>query len=863
MATPKVRIYELTKVLGLSSWKELADVLESKLGVTVKSHSSTIDQDLANKVVAIITGDNKVSAPTVDETPRQKSEPAPSAQQPVKNQPRPQPEQRTAAPVSQPQRQQAPPQPTQQVHRYPEKKTQPLSGSGQRPQQQIPGGGGQQRPQPQQHSGNRPQQPASATQRPQQQGGSGANRPQQPAAQAAPKTAPVAVQANPAKPKLDDAVMEEDTAVLEIMKPAKDDEPYSEIAQTIERHNKTEMKTAFKKVAEVEKGEKPIPGTTQYKQPQQNAPVAEPEPQVIRISEPLSIAELAVKLGRRETELIRHLFMKGVMVTVNQTMQVDDAISLAKEMGFEVEGPDKEADKQPTAAPELKVRQAKGKHLRSRAPVVSIMGHVDHGKTSLLDAIRETRHKIVDTEAGGITQSIGAYTVEKDGSKIVFIDTPGHAAFTSMRMRGAQATDIAILVVAADDGVMPQTIEAINHAKAANIPIIVAVNKIDKPGADPDRVMVQLSEHGLTPEKWGGDTICVEVSALQRLGLDDLLEMISLVSELQELKADSTVPAEGVVIEARLDKRKGPVATVLVQNGTLHVGENILMNKVGGRIRALISDSGERIKSAGPSTPTEILGLSEVPQAGDTFTVVLNDKEFKRTLQQRQSQDREQRLTKMVTHGLMNERENQRKDFYLIVKADTQGSVEAVTHALAQLATEEVSVHIIHAGTGDVSEADVLLASASNAIIISFNTREEANAQRTAQDQGIEILQYDVIYHVVEDMEKRMLGLLSPDVEEQETGVVEVRQLFSFGKTVIAGCYVTEGRVTRNAQCRVFRNNKEMFKGQLSNLKRFKEDAKEVAAGYECGISFDRFNDLQVGDIIRVFTMKEIERTSL
>ena len=577
----------------------------------------------------------------------------------------------------------------------------------------------------------------------------------------------------------------------------------------------------------------------------------------------MSIVELAVLLKKKETELIRHLFMKGVMVTVNQTMQVEDAMALATELGFEAEAPDAGPEIDKYAAPELKIRQAKGHHLKPRAPVVSIMGHVDHGKTSLLDAIRETRHNITDTEAGGITQSIGAYSVEKDGHKIVFIDTPGHEAFTAMRMRGAQATDIAILVVAADDGVMPQTIEAINHAKAANIPIIVAVNKIDKAGADPDRVMVQLADHGLNPEKWGGDTIMVEVSALQKLGLDDLLEMIVLVSDLQELKADSTVPAEGVVIEARVDKGKGAVATVLVQNGTLHVGENVIMKSVGGRVRALINDSGERIKSAGPSTPVEILGLSEVPRAGDSFLVVRNDKEFKRLVQLNANQDKVQRQTRMTSAPGLMQTEKDTQDFNLIIKADTQGSVEAVSAAILRLATEEVSVKVLHAGTGDISEADVLLASASNAIIIAFNVKEEANAQRAAQDQGIRIMAFDVIYHVTEEMEKLMLGLLSPETEEQEVGIAEVRQLFSFGKTTIAGCYVTEGKMTRNSSCRVMRNNKEVFKGVMNNLKRFKEDAREVAQGYECGISFDKFNDLQVGDLIHAFAIKEIERTSL
>ncbi len=823
----KVRIYELTKELGLSSWKEIADLLESKYGIAVKSHSSTIEQDLADKISAELKG---TSVPEKKAGTASKKEPPASEKTPTA---------KTAdSPLKKTESDKKPAKETKETESLKAK-----SAPASKPQSPAPAS-----------------KPAPAVE-----------------TQVTPLKASVSLKEPPGKAQesVETVAEEEDKEVLEILNPPVEEEPYVAISQTVERHQKQEPgKTVFKKVTETDKLENniaTIPRKEDSLQPQASTPstaVQEPAKSVeespyLKIMAPLTIAELAQKMKKRETELIRHLFMKGIMVTVNQTMQVEDAVSLAKEMGFDAEGPEK-AGKEFTAAPELKVRQAKGKHLKNRAPVVSIMGHVDHGKTSLLDAIRETRHKIVDTEAGGITQSIGAYTVfREDGSKVVFIDTPGHEAFTAMRMRGAQATDIAILVVAADDGVMPQTIEAINHAKAANIPIIVAINKIDKADADPDRVLIQLTEHGLNPEKWGGDTITVEVSALQKLGLDDLLEMITLVSELQELKADATIPAEGVVIEARLDKGKGPVATVLVQSGTLHMGENILINNVGGRVRALINDSGERVKLAGPSTPVEVLGLSDVPQAGDGFMVVRNDKEFKRLLQQSQVQDRDQRLFKMAAPGLLSEKETGRKDFYLIIKGDTRGSVEAVSASLLQLATEEVSVHVLHAGTGDISEADVLLASASNAIIIAFNVKEEPNAAKAAQDRGIQIRPYDVIYHIIEDMEKLMLGLLSPETEEQEIGSAEVRQLFSFGKTTIAGCYVLDGKILRNSPSRIFRNGKELFKGQLNNLKRFKEDAKEVAAGYECGISFDKFNDLQVGDLIRAYTMKEIERTSL
>lgn len=882
MATPKVRIYELSKVLGVSS-KELMDLLEKTYQISVKSHSSSIDQDIAEKLVAQFSsalkssGEAKpetsalqeasgkagaaASKSTVKKAPKTTSASAKPSLTPVN----PGESHGTAktgaaqsvrsaqAPASS---KDSAPVTSDAPDKQGSSRTATLLASKQQPKRPAS---------PQAEEKAKPISPA-VSGKPPEKKNQASGLAQEKVVSLAVKEAPVQ-----APPEM------EDDAVLEILKPAAEEDPYSEIAQTVERQQRSDYaKSSFKKVGtEADKGEKLVqtaprkedapavqahPAAAAQRQPVEPA-VAEPV--VVQIEAPLSIAELAQKLKKRETELIRHLFMKGIMVTVNQTMQIEDAITLTQELGFEARGPEKKSEVDQWTAPEVRVRHAKGKHLKPRAPVVSIMGHVDHGKTSLLDAIRESRHKIVDTEAGGITQSIGAYTVYKDDHKIVFIDTPGHEAFTSMRMRGAQATDIAILVVAADDGVMPQTIEALNHAKAANIPIIVAINKIDKPGADPERVMVQLSEHGLTAEKWGGDTIMVEVSALQKLGLDDLLEMITLVAELQDLKADPTVPAEGVVIEARLDKGKGPVATVLVQNGTLHVGENILLNHVGGRVRALIDDSGERIKLAGPSTPVEILGINDVPQAGDALTVVRNDKEFKRLLQQRVGQEREQRISKVSMPGLVTERETKRKDFYLIVKADTQGSVEAIVSSILQLATEEVSVNVIHAGTGDISEADVLLASASNALIIAFNVKEEANAQRTAQEQGIPIRSYDVIYHVIEDMKKMMLGLLAPEMEEQELGAAEVRELFTFGKTVIAGCYVTEGKIVRNALARVFRNGKEIFKGQLSNLKRFKEDAREVAAGYECGISFDKFNDIQQGDLIRVYVIKEIERTSL
>jgi translation initiation factor IF-2 len=436
-----------------------------------------------------------------------------------------------------------------------------------------------------------------------------------------------------------------------------------------------------------------------------------------------------------------------------------------------------------------------------------------------------------------------------------------------MRMRGAQATDIAILVVAADDGVMPQTIEAINHAKVAKIPIIVAVNKIDKADADPDKVLVQLAEYGLSSEKWGGDTLTVEVSALQKLGLDDVLDAVVLVSELLELQADSTVPGEGVIIEAQLDKRTGPVATALVRNGNLKVGDNVLIGSVGGRVRALIDDHGQRIQEAGPSTPVSILGLDGVPKAGDAFKVMENDKVFKQELMAEKQRLREERIgvTRSVAgfSGRLETEENKENQFNLLVKADTQGSLEAVLEVLQRMTNEEVKINIVHSATGDISEADVMLASTANALIIGFNTKADSAPQKLAEQSGVNIKRYDVIYHITEDIEKWVLGQLSPETEETHSGTAEVRQIFKVGKTsVIAGCMVTFGKMLRNAKANVMREGKEIYSGPLSNLKRFKDDAKEVSSGYECGVSFDKFQDLQEGDQIEVFTIKSTERTS-
>ena len=593
----------------------------------------------------------------------------------------------------------------------------------------------------------------------------------------------------------------------------------------------------------------------------------------IVVNQAMTISELSEKIKKTPAEIVKFLMLNGVMATVNQLIDVDVIKKVCAEYGLEVLEEDLDAYIEQELEKEEKAKalsEIDKKLLKKRAPVISIMGHVDHGKTTLLDSIRASKHKIVASEVGGITQSIGAYTVylgDKNEKKIVFLDTPGHEAFTEMRARGAKATDIAILVVAADDGIMPQTIEAINHAKAAEIPIIVAVNKIDKPGANPDRVLQQLTEHGLVPEDWGGDTITVKVSALQGTGIDELLEYILLVADVQDLKANPKAEASGVVIEANLDKGKGPVATLLVQNGTLRAGNCIVVGTACGRVRALLSDSGERIQKAEPSTPVEVLGLSEVPQAGDYFEVVKNEKEMKAIISDRKEKERDKRLEAMLPAHIRREAVAGDEDIpqlNLIIKANTHGSAEAVAQAIAQVESKEITTKIIHVGVGDISEADVMLASASGALILGFTVKEDGNALASAEREGVTIKKYEIIYQLLEDVEKTLLSLLEPEIKEVELGKAEVRQVFTIGKTnKIAGCYVTEGKIVRSKDAVLVRNGEEIFRGAIDQLKRFKDDVKEVAQGFECGISFSKFNDIQVGDIIEVSTKEEVERKSL
>jgi len=589
------------------------------------------------------------------------------------------------------------------------------------------------------------------------------------------------------------------------------------------------------------------------------------------INAAMTVGELADKIKQPASEIVKFLMVQGIFATVNQVIDQETCKKVCLNFELEVLEEDLEAFVEEEMKKEERqkaITEVDEKLLKRRAPVVSIMGHVDHGKTTLLDSIRASKHKIVSTEVGGITQSIGAYTVNINNKKIVFVDTPGHEAFTEMRARGAKATDIAILVVAADDGVMPQTIEAINHARAAEVPIIVAVNKIDKPGADADRILQQLTEHGLVPEAWGGDTICCKVSALQGTGIDDLLEYILLVAEMQDLKANPSALASGVVIEANLDKGKGPVATLLVQNGTLKIGNCVVVGTVSGKIRALLSDSGERVKEARPSTPVEILGLTEVPQAGEIFEVVENEKTMRAIVQENKQKERQNRLEAMLPAHARSEavsaNDDEVKNLNLIIKANTHGAAEAVSQAIAQIESKEIIVKIVHVGVGDISEADVMLAGASNAIILGFSVKEDVNALAAAEKQGVKIKKYDIIYQILEDIEQTMLSLLAPEIKEIELGKAEVRQIFTVGKTnKIAGCYVVEGKVVKGKTAIVKRNNAEIFRGEIDQLKRFKDDVKEVQQGYECGISFAKFNDLEEGDIIEISTTEEVERVAL
>ncbi len=626
----------------------------------------------------------------------------------------------------------------------------------------------------------------------------------------------------------------------------------SDIVENVQKKQK------LKKGAQHKRSEKK-PDVAANKRNRQKQEAEKPVTKEILVPDEISVGEFANRLHLNAATVVKKLFELGIMASVSQVIDFDTAALVGEDLGFVIQ-------KEVIVTEEdllFNDTEDSPESLKPRSPVVVVMGHVDHGKTSLLDAIRDTN--VIAGEAGGITQHIGAYRVRINDKKITFLDTPGHEAFTAMRARGAQVTDIAILVVAADDGIMPQTVEAINHAKAAGVTIIVAINKIDKDGANPDKIKQELTEYDLVPEEWGGDTICVPISAKYRQNIDELLEMVVLVAEMKELKANPDRKAKGTVIEAQLDKGRGPVATVLVQNGTLRVGDIIVAGTAVGRIRAMVDDRGNAAKKAGPSVPVEVVGLSEVPDGGDLFYVVTDERKARDVVEKRKQKikdEHNQARQAISLDALFDQiKEGQVKELDIIVKADVQGSVEAVKQSLEKLSNEEVRVKCIHGGVGGITESDVMLASASNAIIVGFNVRPDSGAIASAKRADVDIRLYRVIYHAIEEIEAAMKGMLEPKFKENVLGHAEVRQTFKVsGVGTIAGGYVLDGKITRNSQTRIVRDGIIIHEGVLSSLKRFKDDAKEVASGYECGIGIENFNDIKEGDIIESFIMEEIKQ---
>lgn len=585
---------------------------------------------------------------------------------------------------------------------------------------------------------------------------------------------------------------------------------------------------------------------------------AKSKTQKVVLPEKITIKELGQKTNIEPVKLIKKLIDFGLMLNINADINFESAKRLLKEFGFEAEKEEEESKEKLVK----KIKEESAGNLKPRPPVVTVMGHVDHGKTTLLDAIRETR--VAAQEAGGITQHIGASQIEKDGKIIIFLDTPGHEAFTALRARGASVTDIVVLVVAADDGVMPQTIEAINHAKAAGVPIIVAVNKIDKPDANPEKVKQQLTEYGLIPEEWGGDTIFVNVSARNRIGIDQLLEMILLVADMQELKADYDSPAVGVIIEAKLDKGRGPVASVIVQKGTLKVGDIIVAGGTWGKVRAMFDSRGKIVKEATPSIPVEVIGFEEVPVAGDILKVVVDEKTAREMAEKEKELLKEKEditSPKVSLEKLFDKiKKGEVKELNIIIKADVHGSLEALKQAIEKCSNDQVVIRIIHGGVGAINESDILLASASNAVVIGFNVRPDSNARKLAEKENIDIRTYRIIYELIEDLQSAMKGLLEPEYKEVVIGHAQVRALFKVPNVgIVAGCYVVDGKITRNANIRVIRNGVVIYEGKISSLKRFKDDVREVASGYECGIAIDKFNDIKEDDVLEAFVNKKVE----
>ena len=693
-----------------------------------------------------------------------------------------------------------------------------------------------------------------------------------PAAPAAAQSAPAPAEkkaepAAPAKPKEPERKRERrvvDTSAVQVNSARFDDRVDSLVSERVQNYQGGKQRIGGKKGQQQNKKDNKFRGNKSRNEEQEKLrrlqmEVARKAQLTVKIPEEITVGELASRMKKTAGEVIKLLMKNGVMAAINQTIDFDTAEFVATEMGCKVE-------KEVTVTIEEQIiddHVDTADELENRAPVVVVMGHVDHGKTSLLDAIRKT--SVTAGEAGGITQHIGAYTVDVNGNTITFLDTPGHAAFTSMRARGAMCTDIAILVVAADDGIMPQTIESINHAKAAKVPIIVAINKMDKPTANPDKIKEQLTKYDLIPEEWGGDTIICPISAKTGLGLDNLLEMVVLTAEVQDLKANPNRRGKGTVIEARLDKTRGPIATLLVQNGTLKQGDIIIAGTAVGRVRVMTNDKGRTVKTAGPSQPVEITGLADVPTPGDEFDAVTDERMARELVEQRRqaAKDAAAKLQQKVTLDNLFARmqEGEMKELPLIVKADVQGSAEAVKASLEKISNEEVRVRVIHTGVGAINESDVLLASTSGAIIVGFNVRADAGAQASIARSNVDIRYYRVIYDAIDEIESAMKGMLAPKYEEVVIGHAEVRMTYKVSAIgTIAGCMVKDGKVTRDAQVRVLRDNIVIHEGEIGSLQRFKDAVKEVTAGYECGMSVVKFNDIKEGDIFECFAMQEIKR---
>lgn len=836
----KHRVYDIAKELG-SDNKTILDILR-KNNIEVKSHSSTVDDAAKDLVVKAIKGG---SQPKPQTAPKQEAKPAvkPQAQKPAQ----PKQEAKLANKVQQPK------QPVQQ-----QKQVQPQAQRNEnKPHNNQPGRND--RPQQGKFAGNQPKQHGANQHFDKKHNADNAAHgnqkgPQQPnrndrnhGGNAAQNTANHNDHNNR---NTNDRNDRKNNRMERNDRMDRNDRNHQNGGRN-DRNNKN--RNNFNGGGFGGKNNRRNNRNNKNQQPAPKMEIARPKN--IKVGETIIVKDLASKMSCTAAEIVKKLLFMGVMANINQEIDFDTAALVASEFGVNVEELPPEVD--PTLIPEI---IDDPKSLVLRPPVVTVMGHVDHGKTSLLDVIRKT--SVTSHEAGGITQHIGAYQVKCQGKKIVFLDTPGHEAFTAMRARGAQVTDIAILVVAADDGVMPQTIEAIHHAKDADVPIIVAVNKIDKPGANPANVKNELMEHGLVPEEYGGDTIMVEVSAKKNIGINDLLEMVLLVAEMKELKANPKREARGVIIEAQLDKGRGPVATVLIQSGTLRIGDSIVAGTTYGKVRAMINDRGENVKKAGPSVPVEVLGLNDVPAAGDELAA-LDEKQARTIAEKRMEKQRNEMIhaKKVSLDDLFNQiQEGHLKDLNIVVKADVQGSVEALNSSLLGLnKNDEVRVRIVHSGVGAVTESDVMLASASNALVIAFNVRPDANARRVADAEAIDIRTYRVIYDALNDVKDAMSGMLAPKYKEVIQGKVEIRQVMKFSKALVAGSYVLEGKITNQSKIRIVRDNIEVFDGELDGLRRFKDDVKEVAAGYECGITIKDYKDFREGDIIEAYIMEEVK----